>query len=260
MDDAGIVQSFPKTFASARSEDDWLRESLELHAQTHDPDLRDEIARRTSWIAVRSARRFCHRGEPFEDLVQVANIGLLKAIDRFIPSLGLHFGAYATPTTMGELRRHFRDYTWSVHVPRQTKDLRTSVTAASNDLTALLGYQPNVSEIAAYLSVSAETVVKVLEANNAYRSFPLEQSGWDRTSSTDPGFDGVLNRELIADLLHHLPPRQQMILYLQYFEQLSQEEIAKEIGISQVHVSRLISASLEHLRRWIGQDVLESAS
>jgi RNA polymerase sigma-B factor len=123
-----------------------------------------------------------------------------------------------------------------------------------------LGYQPNVSEIAAYLSVSAESVFNVLEANNAYRSFSLEQSGMDRASDTDPGFDGVLNRELIADLLHHLPPRQQMILYLQYFEQLSQEEIAKEIGLSQVHVSRLISASLEQLRRWIGQDVLESAS
>lgn len=259
MDDAGSIHSLPKDSFPKSSEDVWLRGSLELHARTHDIQIRDEIARRTSWIAVRSARRFCNRGEPFEDLVQVANIGLLKAIDRFNPRLGLHFGAYATPTIMGELRRHFRDYTWSVHVPRQTKDLRTSVTTATNDLTALLGYPPQVSEIATYLNVSVESVVNVLEANNAYRSFPLEQSRMDRSPATDPGFDGVLNHELISDLLHHLPPRQQMILYLQYFEQLSQEEIAEKIGISQVHVGRLIATSLVQLRRQIGQEALKSA-
>jgi RNA polymerase sigma-B factor len=188
----------------------------------------------------------------------VANIGLLKAIDRFVPNFGVPFGAYATPTMMGELRRHFRDYTWSVHVPRQTKDFRASVAVAINDLTAPLGRQPHVSEIAAYLNVSHEEVANVLEANNAYRSCSFEQSGMDRASVTDPSCDGVLDRELIADLLHHLPPRQQMILYLQFFEQLSQEEIAEKIGISQVHVGRLISASLKFLRDRVEREIAGS--
>lgn len=238
--------------APSNADDAWLKKSLEIYAKSRDSGIRDEIARRTSWIAVRGARRFWDRGEPFEDLVQVANIGLLKAIDRFDPSLGVQFGAYATPTIVGELRRHFRDYTWSVHVPRRTKDLRATVNAARDDLTNTLGRSPRVEEIAARLDVSPDSVIGVLEANNAYRAFSLDRAGTDQAAVSDSKFEDVLNRELIADLLDTLPPRQRKILYLRYFEELSQEQIADQIGTSQVHVGRLISASLAQLRGQLG--------
>lgn len=237
--------------AQSEADDAWLQKSLERYATSRDSKIRDEIARRTAWIAVRGARRFWDRGEPFEDLVQVANIGLLKAIDRFDPTLGVQFGAYATPTIVGELRRHFRDYTWSVHVPRRTKDMRASVNAARDELTNALGRSPRISEIAARLDVSADSVIGVLEANNAYRAYSLDRVGADQASASDSKFEDVLNRELIADLLDQLPPRQRKILYLRYFEELSQEQIAEQIGTSQVHIGRLIAASLAQLRRHI---------
>lgn len=240
----------PET-APSDADDAWLQESLENYARSRDRGVRDEIARRTSWIAVRGARRFWDRGEPFDDLVQVANIGLLKAIDRFDPSLGVQFGAYATPTIVGELRRHFRDYTWSVHVPRRTKDMRASVNAARDDLTGILGRSPRVSEIADRLEVSADSVIGVLEANNAYRSYSLDVAGADQAAASDSKFEDVLNRELILGLLEQLPARQRKILYLRYFDELSQEQIAEQIGTSQVHVGRLIAASLVQLRRQI---------
>ncbi len=254
MDDTGSTKSLRTKSDTTEIEDAWLEGSLEMHARTHDVCMRNEIARRTSWIAVRSARRFYNRGEPLEDLVQVANIGLLKAIDRFDPHFGLHFGAYATPTIMGELRRHFRDYTWSVHVPRPTKDLRTLVAAAKEELASLLGHLPNTIEISTYLDVTVDSISNVLNANNAYRSFPLERMGIDRADITDPGFEDVLNHEVIADLLNHLPPRQRLILYFLFFEQMSQEAIATRIGISQVHVGRLIASSLDRLRRYISPE------
>ncbi len=239
--------------APSAADDAWLQDSLELFAKNRDNNIRDEIAKRTSWIAVRSARRFWDRGEPFEDLVQVAQIGLLKAIDRFDPTLGIHFGAYATPTIVGELRRHFRDYTWSVHVPRRTKDMRVSVNTAREDLTKALGRSPLVSEIAARLKVSADSVIGVLEANNAYRAYSLDKTGTDRAHGNDSKFDEVLDREVISHLLDQLPPRQRKVLYLRYFEELSQEQIAERIGTSQVHVGRLIATSLAQLRKQMAE-------
>lgn len=235
----------------SEADDAWLRESLELYAVTRDSHLRDEIALRTSWIATRSARRFWDRGEPFDDLVQVAHIGLLKAIDRFDPSHGVHFGAYATPTIIGELRRHFRDYTWSVHVPRRTKDMRPAVNAARDDLTKELGRSPRVSEIAARLDVTTDSVIGALEANNAYRAYSLDPAGTGRTSVAETNFDDVLDREVISNLLDRLPARERKILHLRYFEELSQEQIAERIGTSQVHVGRLIASSLAELRRYL---------
>lgn len=238
--------------APSNADDAWLNQSLVRYAKTRDQDLRNEIATRTSWIALRSARRFWDRGEPFDDLVQVANIGLLKAIDRFDPTQGVHFGAYATPTIIGELRRHFRDYTWSVHVPRRTKDMRASVNAARDDLTKTLGRSPKATEIAAQLEVSADVVIGVLEANNAYRAYSIDRTEFDAPSSSEPRFDDVLDRQVIGKLLDQLPPRQRKILYLRYFQELSQEQIAEQIGTSQVHVGRLIASSLAELRRQIG--------
>ncbi len=227
----------------------WLQASLERFAITRDGALRDEIATRTSWLATRGARRFWDRGEPHDDLVQVAHIGLLKAIDRFDPAHGIPFGAYATPTIVGELRRHFRDYTWSVHVPRRAKDLRSAVNGAHDELAKELQRSPLVSEIADRLKVSADSVIEAMEANNAYRSYTLDPAGAGRTAATENGFDAVLDREVIASLLDQLPARERKILHLRFFDEMSQAQIAEQIGTSQVHVGRLIASSLAALRR-----------
>jgi RNA polymerase sigma-B factor len=213
-----------------------------------DTRIRAEIAVRLAWLAERCARRFWDAGEPQDDLVQVAHIGLLHAIDRFDPSMGVPFGAFATPTIMGELRRHFRDRTWSVYVPRRAKDIRAAVNATRDDLARELDRSPRPSEIAGRLSIPEDRVIEALEANNAYRSHTLDDSVHARASD-DAGFDTALDRSEIEALLQHLPERQRRILVLRYFEEMSQEQIAGVIGTSQVHVGRLIATSLAALRR-----------
>ena len=226
----------------------WLQESLELYWSTHDMVLRDKIAERTSWLATRGARRFAGSGEPFDDLVQVARIGLLNAIERFDPSHGTPFGAYATPTIMGELRRHFRDYTWSIHVSRRAKDLRPIVNAANEALSKDLGRSPTISEIAARVAVPEDAVIEAMEANSAYRAHALDPSGSGNTPAAQENLEEVLDRHVIAGLLDQLRPRERQILYLRFFEELSQAQIAEKIGTSQVHVGRLITSSLAELR------------
>ena len=231
----------------AEGDEAWLLESLQQYATYREQGLRDQIAERTSWLATRGARRFADCGEPFEDLVQVARIGLLNAIDRFDPFQGVPFGAYATPTIMGELRRYFRDHTWGVHVSRRAKDLRPAVNATSEALSKELQRSPRVSEIAERMRVAEEAVIEALEANSAYRPQALDLSG--RSSpAVEADLEGVLNREVIAGLLETLRPRERQILHLRFFEELSQAQIAERIGTSQVHVGRLIASSLAQLR------------
>lgn len=235
----------------------WLQDALVRYARKRDSLLRDEIAAHTSWIAVRSARRFWDRGEPFDDLTQVAHIGLLKAIERFDPTVGVHFGAYATPTILGELRRHFRDYTWSVHVPRRAKDLRSAVNVARDELSRDLGRSPRVEEIADRLKVSTESVIEALDANNAYRAHTLDPASTGLSSSMETDFEDIFNRDAISALLDRLPARERRILYLRYFEELSQAQIAEQMGTSQVHVGRLIASSLATLRQYPPDDAAE---
>jgi RNA polymerase sigma-B factor len=216
-------------------------------ATSRDDKVRSEIALRTDWLAVRGARRFSDRGEPFDDLLQVARLGLLKAIDRFDPSREIQFGAYATPTIMGELRRHFRDHTWSVHVSRRAKDIRPSVNAASDELSRLLEKSPTAAQIASRLDISEDAVLEALEANHAYRTSSLDTPGTEYAAASND-FEEVLDRDVIVGLLDKLRPRERKILHLRYFEELSQAQIAEQIGTSQVHVGRLISASLLELR------------
>ena len=209
----------------ADGDEEWLQDSLQRYATYRDKGLRDEIAERTSWLATRGARRFADCGEPFDDLVQVARIGLLKAIDRFDPFQGVPFGAYATPTIMGELRRYFRDHTWGVHVSRRAKDLRPAVNSASEALSKELQRSPRVSEIAERMKIPEESVIEALEANSAYRAHSLDVT--TRTSpSVEADLDAVLNREVIARLLDTLRPRERQILYLRFFDELSQAQIA----------------------------------
>ena len=241
------------THGQPESDEAWLLESFDRYSTSRDPALRDEIAEHTSWLATRGARRFADRGEPFDDLVQVARIGLLNAIDRFDPDHGVPFGAYATPTIMGELRRYFRDHTWGVHVSRRAKDLRPAVNAATETLSKELQRSPRISEIADRMKIPEEAVIEALEANNAYRARPLDQSG-KSTPMVDSNLEAVLNREVIAGLLDSLRPRQRQILHLRFFEELSQAQIADQIGTSQVHVGRLIASSLAELRSHLRED------
>ena len=235
------------------SDERWLKDAFDRYATERDKVLRDEIAERTSWLATRGARRFADCGEPFDDLFQVARIGLLNAIDRFDPAQGVPFGAYATPTIIGELRRYFRDHTWRVRVSRRAKDLRPSVNATTEILSKELQRSPRISEIADRMKIAEEAVIEALEANNAYRAHTLDPTG-KNTPSVESNLDEVLNRQVIAGLLDRLQPRQRQILYLRFFEELSQAQIAEQIGTSQVHVGRLIASSLAQLRDHLNED------
>jgi RNA polymerase sigma-B factor len=235
------------------SDDGWLQDAFERYLTNRDKGLRDEIAERTSWLATRGARRFADCGEPFDDLFQVARIGLLNAIERFDPAHGVPFGAYATPTIIGELRRYFRDHTWRVRVSRRAKDLRPGVNAATEILSKELQRSPKISEIADRMKIAEEAVIEALEANNAYRAHTLDPGGRN-TPSVEADLDEILNRQVIAGLLDRLRPRQRQILYLRFFEELSQAQIAEQIGTSQVHVGRLIASSLAQLRDHLGEE------
>lgn len=236
--------------SQSESDEAWLQDCFDRYSTSRDPSLRDHIAEQTLWLATRGARRFADRGEPFDDLVQVARIGLLNAIDRFDPAHGVPFGAYATPTIMGELRRYFRDHTWGVHVSRRAKDLRPAVNMTSEALSKELHRSPLISEIAARMKIPEEAVIEALEANNAYRARTLDQAG-RVAPAVEANLEAVLNREVITGLLDRLRPRQRQILYLRFFEELSQAQIAEQIGTSQVHVGRLIASSLAELRGYM---------
>jgi RNA polymerase sigma-B factor len=245
-------------YSPSDDEHEWLDQALRRFSVDRDPALREEIVEHTNWLALRGARRFASRGEPFDDLLQVARIGLLKAIDRFDVNVGVQFGAYATPTIMGELRRYFRDHTWSLHVPRRAKDLRPAVNEASDQLTKELGRSPQVKDIAAHLEISEDAVLEALEANNAYRSFALDTAGSSAATATSGDLDHVVDREVVLGLLDRLRPRERTILYLRFYEELSQSQIAERIGTSQVHVGRLIASSLAVLREALDEATTSS--
>ncbi len=232
----------------------WLDDAFQRYVADRDPALRDEIVEQTLWIASRSARRFADRGEPLDDLVQVARIGLLKAVDRFEPDQGVPFGAYATPTIIGELRRHFRDHTWALKVNRRAKDLRPMVNAAVDELSRELGRSPRVSELAQRLDLPADAVLEALEANAAYRARSIDPTVPGHTPSVEAETDALIDRDLVVSLLDRLPQRERRILYLRFYEQLSQSQIAEQIGTSQVHVGRLIASSLATLRGLLESD------
>lgn len=228
---------------------EWLDEAVTKFAATRDPALRGEIVERGAWLARRVARRFSETSEPFDDLCQVAMIGLLKAVDRYDPEFGVRFGTFATPTILGELRRHFRDHTWAVHVPRGAKELRIQINAAIDEMTTDLGRSPTVPELAQHLNLRREQVLEGLEASSVYSAVSLDGlQGVEPTDENQSRADDVLDRHVLADLLERLPRRERRILYLRYFQEMSQAQIAERVGTSQVHVGRLIASSLSSLR------------
>jgi RNA polymerase sigma-B factor len=221
-------------------------------SKTRDPALRATIIERTAWLARRVARRFADTSEPFDDLCQVAMIGLLKAVDRYDPEFGVRFGTFATPTILGELRRHFRDHTWAVHVPRGAQELRIQVNAAMDEMTSQLGRSPTVDELAARLDLRREQVLEGLQAGSVYSAVSLDGlHGVGPIDENEAGANDVLDRRVLATMLERLPERERNILYLRYYHELSQAQIAERVGTSQVHVGRLIATSLSSLREWV---------
>jgi len=204
------------------------------------------------------ARRFRNRGEWLDDLTQVATIGLIKSIDRFDLERGVEFSTYATPTIVGEIKRHFRDKGWAVRVPRRLQELKLSLTKAIGDLAQREGRAPTVSELAAHLQMSEEEVLEGLESANAYSTVSLDapDSGdedapavSDSLGMVDEALEGVEYRESLKPLLEQLPPREKKILLLRFFGNMTQSQIATELGISQMHVSRLLARTLAQLRQ-----------
>jgi RNA polymerase sigma-B factor len=220
-------------------------------------ELRTRLVTEHMPVAEHIARRFSHQGAPLEDLAQVARIGLINAVDRFDPQHGSDFMSYAVPTIMGEVRRHIRDTSWAVHVPRRLKELRLSIAGAVTDLSQRLGRAPTPSQIAEHLGITREEVFEGLEATNAHHSLSLDYlltddpdsaSLADTLGSDDPELSVVDAREALYPLIKRLPERQQKIITLRFFGNLTQTQIADRLGISQMHVSRLLAKSLDSLR------------
>jgi RNA polymerase sigma-B factor len=202
------------------------------------------------------ARRFTNRGEPLDDLIQVAALGLLKAVDRFDPDRGLEFSTYATPTIVGELKRHFRDKGWAVRVPRRVQELHLRLGSVVSNLSQELGRSPTISEIAHAAAVSEEEVLEAIEAGHAYRFTSLDAPSGTEDEMTlsaelgaeDQGLIDSEHRVTLSPLIAQFPPRERMILHLRFFEGMTQSEIAARLGISQMHVSRLLARALAQLR------------
>ncbi len=229
-------------------------DAFRQYRDTGDRRIRDSLIEQHRWIAERCSRRFTQRGEPYDDLFQVAMLGLFKAVERFDPEQGTPFAGFAMPTVLGELRRHFRDTTWSVRVPRRAKDLHVRLPGTIEELSQALNRAPTPAELAQHIGVSEEQVLEAIDAGAGYRSSSLDQltsvgaEPQAESGSAAASTELFESRDQIRVLLEHLPEREQLVIYLRFFEELSQQEIATRIGTSQVHVSRLIRSSLERMR------------
>ncbi|BBZ73812.1 RNA polymerase sigma factor SigF [Mycobacterium paraseoulense] len=219
---------------------------------------RDKIVERCLPLADHIARRFEGRGEPRDDLVQVARVGLVNAVVRFDVETGSDFVSFAVPTIMGEVRRHFRDNSWSVKVPRRLKELHLRLGTATADLSQRLGRAPTATELAAELGMDREEVVEGLVAGSSYNTLSIDSGGGsdedearaiaDTLGDVDTGLDRIEDQESLRPLLEALPERERTVLVLRFFESMTQTQIAERVGISQMHVSRLLAKSLARLR------------
>ncbi|WP_431046284.1 SigB/SigF/SigG family RNA polymerase sigma factor [Streptomyces sp. P1-3] len=220
--------------------------------------LRQQVVSAWMPMADRLARQFRNRGESLEDLQQIAALGLVKAVARYDPARGNTFASFAVPTVVGEVKRHFRDHMWGTHVPRRVQELRNQVRVAERELSYSLDQRgPSVQEIAAYAHLSDQEVRLGLEAMNSYSPLSLDaelpgtEDGYSLTETLgdlEPGYDWVVDREALKPQLRSLPYRERQILYLRFFRGMSQSRIAEELGISQMHVSRLLSRTCATLR------------
>jgi RNA polymerase sigma-B factor len=236
---------------------DELRDKLAEFGKTRDPALRTELIEAHMALAAHLSRRYVNRGEPLDDLVQVASIALVKAVERFDPARGVEFSTYATHTIVGELKRHFRDKGWAVRAPRRLQELYLCLNQAVSVLSQELGRSPSIPELAAEVGVSTEEALEALEAGHAYRFASLDSPGNGdeerdglvaSLGEVDPGLSGVEDRAILAPLLAALGSREQAIVGMRFFDGLTQSEIATRLGISQMQVCRILARSLETLR------------
>jgi RNA polymerase sigma-B factor len=251
------------TRAAARAADRVRTRELFNQLQGLDPEdvqhrlVRDELVELHLPLVEYLARRFRNRGEPLDDLVQVATIGLIKSVDRFDLDRGVEFSTYATPTIVGEIKRHFRDKGWAIRVPRRLQEMKLSLTKATAELSQRNGRAPTVAELAKHLELSEDDVLEGLESANAYSAISLDAPDIsdndspavaDSLGAVDDALEGVVYRESLKPLLEQLPPREKQILMLRFFANLTQSQIAADLGISQMHVSRLLARTLAQLR------------
>jgi RNA polymerase sigma-B factor len=247
---------------------DELRRLHREYRATDDPEKRDRIRERLvegyRSLVYFLARKFMNRGEPLEDIVQVGFLGLIKAIERFEPDLGNEFTTFATPTVTGEIKRYFRDKGWAIRFPRRLQELYQQVVRMNEDLKKDLGRTPRVAEIAERLKVSEEEVLEAMEMSPAHAPMSLNatigsdgdegRSLFESIGNPDPNLDRVEMRDVLRRAMEHLTPRERSIMAMRFYDEMSQSEIAKKLGISQMHVSRLQRAALEHLREVVPQD------
>ena len=228
-----------------------------------DPATREEIVRRYLPFAKNLALRYRGASESFDDLYQVASLGLVNAVDRFDPARGTPFTAFASPTILGELKRHFRDRVWTVRVPRGLHDRMAEVEKAISELTVKLQRSPSVGEIAERLEIDPTDVLEVLEANHNRRPLSLDRPvGGDEDESPaaewvgdeDAGFELVEDKLALEEVLPQLDDRERMVLKLRFVDDLTQSQIAEQIGHSQMHVSRILRRALDKLRAEVGED------
>lgn len=243
--------------------DERLERFVELR-RTGCPKLRDELVAQHLMLARHLASRFANRGVPFDDLFQVASVGLVNAVDRFDPTYGSPFAAFAAPTILGEIKRHFRDRAWDLRVPRRLQELHLELHAVIGRLTQELGHSPSVGELAAATRSSEEEIVEAIEAGRAFNTSSIDGATSLRAEleieyalhEDDAAMEQVDERLLVAEVIETLPPRDRLIVRLRYWERLSQSEIANRLGISQMHVSRLLSRCHDQLQIEIGENPL----
>ena len=247
------------------------RALLQRFAEKPTPAVREELVERFMPLARRLASRYSGGAEPFDDLVQVASVGLVKAIDRYEPERGTAFSTFAVPTILGELKRHFRDRGWSIHVPREVQERILKVERALAELPARLGRAPTVDDIAEKLGVSTEQVLEAMHASQGHHAVSLDASPAmgdgeepaplrERIGSEDVGYDTVEYGVAIEGALSEVSERDREILHLRFVEDLTQSEIAERVGISQMHVSRILRATLDDLRSAVAEGEGEGAS
>ncbi len=237
------------------------REDRELFVRYHrdgDARARDQLVERFLPLARQLARRYQRAGEPLDDLLQVASLGLIKAIDRFDPDREIAFSSYAVPTILGEIKRYFRDRTWAVRVPRDLQELTLKVDRAVGELSEELRRQPSVGEIATAVGAEQEDVLEALQAGGAYRavSFDAPRSGSDEDVATlgdsvgidEHGFDRAEERATLAQLMSTVTPREREVLRMRFEQDMTQAEIGAVIGVSQMQVSRVIRQAIARLR------------
>jgi RNA polymerase sigma-B factor len=229
-------------------------ELLVAYHRDGDRSARDQVLVELMPLVRSLAARYAGRGEPLDDLVQVGAVGLIKAVDRFDVTRGVEFTSYGVPTIVGEIRRHFRDKAWAMHVPRRIKELSVRLSRVLDELTTTLGRSPTIAEIARAAAADEEDVIDALDASHAYatRSLDVPTAGGDQLAEglagADPGYDGVDDRWVLSAGLDALDPRARRIVELRFFEERTQSQIAAELGISQMHVSRLLRDAMERMR------------